>query len=102
MFTLPGWVVTLVTGLIIAIQGGFFKGSGWLHVSILLFLIWLVLWHVGTLRARKVMIARADEAAASGHTADDLAQAERQWAQWSYLSAVVAILILILMVARPF
>ena len=102
MFTLPGWIITLITGLIVAIQGGFFKSSGWLHVSLLLFLIWLVIWHVGTLRARKAMITRADEAAASGQTAEELAQSERQWARWSYISAVVVIVILIFMVAKPF
>jgi uncharacterized membrane protein len=102
MFTLPGWVITLATGLVMAIKGGFFKNSGWVHISLLLFLIWLVAWHMGTLRFRKVMIAKADEAAASGQTAEDLAQSERQWAQWSYLSAGVVILILILMVTRPF
>jgi uncharacterized membrane protein len=103
LFTLPGWVVTLITGLIVAINSGLFKGPKfWLHVSLLIFLIWLVAWHVGTLRARKAMITKADEAAASGQTAEDLAPSEQQWAKWSYLSAVVVILILILMVAQPF
>lgn len=102
MFTLPGWVVTVITGFIIAIQGGYFKNQGWLHVSLVLFLAWLVIWHVGVLRARKAMIARADEAAASGQTSEALAQSEHQWTQWSYFSAAVAIVILVFMVARPF
>lgn len=102
LFTLPGWVVSLITGLIVAINGGFFKSSGWLHISLALFLVWLVVWHVWVLRARKAMIARADEAAASGQAVTELAQYEKQWAKWSYLSAAVVILILILMVAQPF
>jgi uncharacterized membrane protein len=102
MVTLPGWVVTLITGLIVAINGGFFKNQGWLHVSMVLFLLWVVLWHVGVLRARKAMISKADEAAASGQTPADLERYERQWAQWSYVSAAVAIVVLILMISQPF
>lgn len=101
LFTLPGWVVTLATGIGLIIQGGWPSG-GWLHASLVLFLVWLVLWHVFTLRARKAMIAKADEAVTSGQTATELAQHEHQWAQWSYLSALVVVVILILMVLRPF
>jgi uncharacterized membrane protein len=99
LFTLPGWVITLATGIVLSSKRGW--QGGWLHTSLLLFLIWLVLWHVFTLRARKAMIAKADDAVASGHIPEDLAQHERQWARWSYLSALVTILILILMVAKP-
>lgn len=102
LFTLPGWVVGLVTGLIMAIRGDFFRSGGWLHVSVLLFLVWLVAWHAGTMRARKAMIAQANEAVASGQATEALTQHERQWARWSYISALVAVLILILMVVRPF
>jgi uncharacterized membrane protein len=103
LFTLPGWVVVLVTGLIMAIQGGFFRsGDKWLHVSVFFFLVWLVAWHAGTMRARKAMIAQANEAVASGQAAEALTQHERQWARWSYVSALVAVLILILMVVQPF
>jgi uncharacterized membrane protein len=99
MFTLPGWVVLLVTGLIMVVpQWEVFKRRGWFHVSLLLFLVWLVVWHVGTLRARHAMIAKADEAAASGHTPADLARCEHRWAQWSYISAAVVVVVLILMV----
>src|SRR2546428_13470429 len=53
MFTLPGWVVVLATGIMLIISGG--MRGGWLHLSLLLFLAWLVLWHVLVLRARKAM-----------------------------------------------
>jgi uncharacterized membrane protein len=100
LFTLPGWVITLITGIILSMHMGW-KG-GWLHLSLLLFAIWVVVWHVGTLRARKAMIATADEAAAGGEVPAALGQHEQQWQQWSYISVVIAVLILILMVARPF
>src|ERR1700675_1021840 len=44
MFTLPGWVVVLATGIMLIIHRGM-RGS-WLYLSLLLFLGWLVLWHV--------------------------------------------------------
>ena len=100
LFTLPGWVITLVTGIMLSVKIGW-KG-GWLHLSMLLFVIWIVVWHVGTLRARKAMIARADEAAASGQTPPELEQHEQQWQQWSYISAGILLLVLILMVTTPF
>jgi uncharacterized membrane protein len=99
LFTLPGWVVVLATGIMLIIQRG--MRGGWLHLSLLLFLGWLVLWHVLVLRARKAMIDQADEAAAGGQASPELAQHERQWQQWSYLSALLAVLILILMVTKP-
>jgi len=100
IFTLPGWVVVLATGIMLIIQQGM-RGRYWLHLSLLLFLGWLVLWHILVLRARKAMIAQADEAAADGPASAELAQHERQWQQWSYLSALLAVLILILMVTKP-
>ena len=100
LFTLPGWVITLATGIVLSNNGGLWR-NGWLHISLLLFLVWLVLWHVFTLRARKAMITTVDDAVTSGQAASELDQHERQWARWSYLSALVAILILILMVAKP-
>jgi uncharacterized membrane protein len=100
LFTLPGWVITLATGIVLSSERGW--QGGWLHISLLLFLVWLVLWHVFTLRARKVMIAKVDEATTSGQITSELDQYERQWARWSYLSALVVILILLVMVAKPF
>ena len=99
IFTLPGWVVVLVTGIMLIIQRG--MHGGWLHLSLVLFLGWLVLWHVLVLRARNAMIAQADEAATGGQASPELAQRERQGQQLSYLSALLAVLILILMVTKP-
>ena len=100
MFTLPGLVVVLATGIMLIISRG--MHGGWLHLSLLLFLGWLVLWHVLVLRSRKAMIAQAEEAASGGQAPADLAQYERQWQQWSYVSAGIVGLILILMLTRPF
>ena len=53
MFTLPGWVVVLATGIMLIIYRG--MQGGWLHLSLLLFLGWLILWHVLVLtRLRKL------------------------------------------------
>ena len=103
MFTLPGWVVLLATGIMLLItRGGWPHPHGWLDLSLLLFLGWLVLWHVLVLRARKAMIAQAEDAVGKEQAPAELAQHERQWQQWSYLSALLAVLILILMVTQPF
>jgi uncharacterized membrane protein len=99
MFTLPGWVVLLVTGIVLSINRGW-KLAISLNISMLLFLGWLVLWHVLVLRARKAMIAQAEEAASGGQAPAELAQHEHQWQQWSYVSAGIVVLILILMVAQ--
>ena len=105
-FTLPGWVVVLATGIMLSIASGWPRPHGWLDLSLLLFLGWLVLWHVLVLRARKAMLVQADEVAASPQIpterVTELAQHERRWQQWSYVSAALVILILILMVTKPF
>jgi uncharacterized membrane protein len=100
IFTLPGWVVVLATGIMLIIYRG--MQGGWLHLSLVLFLGWLILWHVLVLRARKAMIAQAEEAASGGQAPAELAQHEHQWQQWSYISAGIVVLILLLMVTRPF
>ncbi len=99
LFTLPGWVVVLATGIMLIIYRG--MHGGWLHLSLLLFLGWLIFWHMLVLRSRKAMITQAEEAASGGQAPAELAQHERQWQQWSYLAAGIAVLILILMVAKP-
>ena len=99
IFTLPGWVVLLATGIMLIIYRG--MHGGWLHLSLLLFLGWLIFWHMLVLRTRKAMIAQAEEAASGGQAPAELARHERQWQQWSYLAAAIAVLILILMVAKP-
>jgi uncharacterized membrane protein len=101
IFTLPGWVVVLATGIMLIISRVGGMQGGWLHLSLLLFLGWLIFWHVLVLRARKAMIAQAEEAASGGQAPAELAQHERQWQQWSYLAAGIAVLILILMVVQP-
>jgi uncharacterized membrane protein len=99
IFTLPGWVVVLATGIMLIIYRG--MQGGWLHLSLLLFLGWLIFWHMLVLRARKAMIAQAEEAISSEQAPAELAQHERQWQQWSYLAAGIVVLILILMIAQP-
>jgi uncharacterized membrane protein len=100
LFTLPGWVVVLATGIMLIIYRG--MQGGWLHLSLVLFLGWLILWHVLVLRARQAMIAQAEEAASGGQAPAELAQHEHRWQQWSYISAGIVVLILLLMVTRPF
>ena len=107
IFTLPGWVVVLATGIMLLIaQHGWPSPHYWLDLSLLLFLGWLVLWHVLVLRARKAMLVQAEEVAASPQIPTErmteLGEHERQWQRWSYVAAAVVILILILMVTRPF
>ena len=99
LFTLPGWAVVLATGIMLIIYRG--MHGGWLHLSLLLFLGWLIFWHMLVLRSRKAMITQAEEAAGGGQAPAELAQHERQWQQWSYLAAGIAVLILLLMVAKP-
>jgi len=101
-FTLPGWVVVLATGIMLIMARGWPRPHGWLDLSLVLFLGWLVLWHVLVLRARKAMLTQADEAAAGGQAPAELVQHERQWQRWSYVSAALVMLILILMVTQPF
>jgi uncharacterized membrane protein len=101
IFTLPSWVVVLATGIMLIIYRDMGMRGGWLHLSLLLFLGWLVFWHILVLRARKAMIAQAEEAASGGQAPAELAQHERQWQQWSYLAAGIVVLILILMVIQP-
>jgi len=106
-FTLPGWVVVLITGIMLIMARGWHHG--WLDLGLVLFLGWLVLWHVLVLRTRKAMIAQADEIATNpqipAERVMELEEHERQWQRWSYLSAALVVLILILMVlmvTQPF
>jgi len=102
LFTLPGWVVVLATGIMLIMARGWHSPHGWLDLSLVLFLGWLVLWHVLVLRTRKAMILQADEAAGGGQAPAELAQHERRWQLWSYVSAALVVLILILMVTQRF
>lgn len=100
MFTLPGWVVVLISGIWLAFQRGW-KG-GWIHLSLLLFIGWVVLWHMKVLRARQAMITQADAAASAGEANAELAHQESQWQLWTYISIALLGLILLLMTIKPF
>src|SRR5437660_222121 len=87
IFTLPGWVVLLATGIMLIIYRG--MHGGWLHLSLLLFLGWLIFWHMLVLRTRKAMITHAVEAASGRQAPAELAKHERPWQLWSYRVAGV-------------
>lgn len=104
MFTLPGWIMVLLTGVAMMLKQTW--PGGWLHVSLLLFVGWIVLWHMLVLRARKAMITQAEDIAAGGQVpaerTAELNTHEYQWQMWSYVSAVLVLLIIVLMVTKPF
>ena len=102
MFTLPGWVVVLATGIMLIIYRGGMQG-GWLHLSLFAFPAVGSSSGMCSSYARKAMIARPEETVSGGQALPvELAQHEHQWQQWSYISAGIVVLILILMVMRPF
>lgn len=90
LFTMPGVVVILVTGMLAAVQGGFpVLGTGWILWTLILFAISGLVFMTRLAPLQRKMRAAASAGAASGSF--DIAAYRRMSAQWDFWGAVATL-----------
>jgi len=103
LFTVPGVVLIIVSGLIAAIQGGLpLLRTGWIAWTLLLFGISGLVFMLKLAPLQRQMLQQAQAGAASG-ALDQVAyhRLSRQWDLWGAVATGTPLLGLALMVLKP-
>jgi uncharacterized membrane protein len=102
LFTLPGIVLILVTGLLTMGRWGGFPGTAWVELTLALFILSVVIWGVVLLRLQKRMICVTAEAVESGEVPDELIHnVVRRWMMWGGIATLLPLIALVLMIFKP-
>ena len=103
LFTMPGVMIILASGIFAAIQGSFpILGTGWILWSLVLFGISGLVFMIRLAPLQRAMHKYAESAAARG--AFDYAgyhRLSRQWDFWGAVATIAPLLALALMVLKP-
>lgn len=101
IFTLPGLVLMIVSGSLMAIQAGYSMTEfNWLTLSILLFSLTGILWLAVLLPLQRSMIRHSAQALESGVITDAYRRASHYWAVSGTVATLLPIVILYLMIAK--
>lgn len=103
VFTLPGLLLIVVTGSIMAERAGYpMSGLNWLTVSLIVFAGSGAIWLAVLLPVQRRMIRYSAEALETGRIPASYRHASLYWAVFGILSILSTIVILYLMVTKAF
>jgi uncharacterized membrane protein len=102
LFTLPGIVLILVTGLLALGRWGGFPGTAWVELALTLFIVSGVIWLAVLLRLQRQMVRLTAQAVSSGGTVDGrIENVLRRWMVWGGIATLLPLISLVLMVFKP-
>jgi uncharacterized membrane protein len=103
LFTMPGVLIIIVTGVLAAVRGGFpLLGTGWILWTLILFGISGVTFMARLAPLQRQLRAQAEAGAASGSfDYDAYRRLAVQWEIWGAIATLTPILGLALMVLKP-
>jgi uncharacterized membrane protein len=102
VFTLPGLVLIIVSGSLMAASGGLLSGWNWLTLSLLLFAVTGVIWLAVLLPLQRKMIRLSAANAAAGSVNDAYRRASRHWNTIGLIATLLPVVILYLMIGKQF
>jgi len=103
LFTMPGVLVILASGILGAIRGGFpILGTGWILWSLVLFAVSGLVFMLRLAPLQRQMLKQAEAGAAAGRL-DEAAYAllSRRWEIWGAVATLTPLGALALMVLKP-
>lgn len=101
-FTLPGLVLLIVSGSIMAGRAGIApNGLDWLTMSLILFGLTGALWLAALIPLQRRMIRLSEQSLASGALSVDYRRASKQWAIYGSAATLLPLAVLYLMIAQP-
>jgi len=102
LFTLPGIVLILVTGLLTVTKSDEFPRVAWAELAMVLFILSGVIWAGVMVRLQKRMIRMTAEAVESGGGLDKSIQlVVRRWTMWGGIATLLPFVALALMIFKP-
>lgn len=103
VFTLPGLALIIVSGGLMAAEAGYaLSGTDWLTVSLVLFGATGVIWLAVLLPMQRAMIRHSAAALADGTIPEAYRQASRRWNVFGVAATLIPVVILYLMVFKPY
>ena len=102
LFTLPGVIIILATGLITMGAWGGFGGAHWAEMGLALFILASVIWLAVLLPLQRRMLNSTGEAVDLGiGLSEDFYSAQKRWSMWSGIATLLLMIALYLMVFKP-
>ncbi|SDC51089.1 Uncharacterized membrane protein [Paenibacillus sp. UNCCL117] len=103
IFTLPGIVLLLATGHILAAQRGYpLTEWNWVSASEGLFALSGLIWLLVLLPAQRAMIRESSLSASAGSLTPSYRKASRLWDSFGTLVTIIPLVVLYLMLNKPF
>lgn len=100
-FTVPGLVLLVVSGSLMAERGGYaLDGLNWLTLSLILFGLSGAIWLAALIPLQRRMIRLSEEALRTGVPSESYRKASRNWAIFGTAATLLPIVILYLMVSK--
>ncbi len=103
LFTLPGVLLVLINGLIMAYArwGGAFRDFDWISVAVALFVISGIIWVGALLRLQHRMVVLSARPAEADSLPPEFYSALHKWYFWGLVAILLPLGSLYLMVAKP-
>lgn len=103
VFTLPGLVLIIVSGNVMAVQADLLtQGLNWLMVSLILFTVTGVIWLAILIPLQRAMIRHSAACIDSGSISVEYSRASRLWAVFGIVTTLLPAIILYLMISKSF
>ncbi|WP_419158402.1 DUF2269 family protein [Rossellomorea sp. BNER] len=101
IFTLPGLVLIIVSGILMAIQAGYsLSGFNWLTISLILFVLTGIIWLALLLPLQRKMIHYSFQSIDTGVISKEYKKASRKWANFGIIATLLPIVILYFMISK--
>ncbi|GAA0379721.1 DUF2269 domain-containing protein [Bacillus horti] len=103
VFTLPGIILLIITGNLMAFQAGYAMMEwNWVTVSQGLFILTGLLWVIILLPNQRKMIKESEKSISLGQLTPSYKKASRIWDVCGSLANLIPLVVLYLMLAKPF
>ncbi|WP_026581358.1 DUF2269 family protein [Bacillus sp. J33] len=103
IFTLPGLILIIVSGSLMAFQAGYsMSGFNWLTLSLILFSLTAILWLTVLLPAQRSMIRHSAQSIETGIISKAYRKASLYWAIFGITSTLLPVIILYFMITKGF
>jgi uncharacterized membrane protein len=103
IFTLPGLILIIVSGILMAVQAGYsMSGLNWLTLSLILFIFTGFLWLLILLPIQRSMIRHSAQSIEEGYISKTYRKASRYWAIFGITVTLLPVVILYFMIIKGF
>ncbi len=102
IFTLPGIALITVSGIAMAHKSGIpMNESNWLTISLAVFGATGLIWGAVLIPLQRAMIRHSEASVAGGSLSSEYRRVSRLWAVFGTAAALLPIVVLALMIAKP-